>query len=69
MGREDAEIRERQDGMKTEKEWLDTLETYMKIIKTRIGDGKIVQAHEDTATVLLMIDQRKRELGGNTPWT
>ncbi len=55
--------------MKTEKEWLDTLETYMKIIKTRIGDGKIVQAHEDTATVLLMIDQRKRELGGNTPWT
>lgn len=53
---------------RTEKEFLNTMETYIKITQDRLKDGRIIDAHDELGTMLKMTQQRLREVEGNAPW-
>ena len=53
---------------RTEKEFLNTMETYIKITQDRLKDGRIIDAHDELGTMLKMTQQRLREVEGDAPW-
>lgn len=54
--------------MKTEKEHLDTMETYIKVTMSRLRDGRIIDGYKELETMLAMTTNRKLEITGNAPW-
>ena len=54
--------------MRTEKDFLNTLETYVKITQDRLRDGRIIDAHEELGLIELMIEQRQQEINGTAAW-
>ena len=54
--------------MRTEKDFLNTLETYVKITQDRLRDGRIIDAHDELGLIEVMIDQRRQEVEGTAPW-
>ena len=53
---------------RTEKDFLNTLETYVKIAQDRLRDGRIIDAHDELGLIETMIDQRRQEVEGTAPW-
>ena len=53
---------------RTEKDFLNTLETYIKITQDRLRDGRIIDAHDELGLIEVMIDQRRQEVEGTAPW-
>lgn len=53
---------------RTEKDFLNTLETYVKITQDRLRDGRIIDAHEELGLIEVMIDQRRQEVEGTASW-
>ena len=53
---------------RTEKDFLNTLETYIKITQDRLRDGRIIDAHDELGLIGTMIDQRRQEVEGTAPW-
>lgn len=53
---------------RTEKDFLNTLETYVKITQDRLRDGRIIDAHEEVELMLTMVNQRIQEVEGTAPW-
>lgn len=53
---------------RTEKDFLNTLETYVKITQDRLRDGRIIDAHDELGLIEIMIDQRRQEVEGTAPW-
>ena len=53
---------------RTEKDFLNTLETYIKITQDRLRDGRIIDAHDELGLIEVMIDQRRQEVEGIAPW-
>lgn len=53
---------------RTEKDFLNTLETYVKITQDRLRDGRIIDAHDELGLIEVMIDQRRQEVEGTAPW-
>lgn len=53
---------------RTEKDFLNTLETYVKITQDRLRDGRIIDAHDELGLIEIMIDQRRQEVEGAAPW-
>jgi hypothetical protein len=53
---------------RTEKDFLNTLETYVKITQDRLRDGRIIDAHDELGLIETMIDQRRQEVEGTAPW-
>lgn len=54
--------------MRTEKEFLNTLDTYIKVTIDRLKDGRIIDAHEELTVMLKMTEQRVAEVEGKAPW-
>ena len=54
--------------MKTEKEHLDTMETYIKVTMARLRDGRIIDGYRELETMLAMTTDRKMEIAGKAPW-
>ena len=54
--------------MKTEKEHLDTMETYIKVTMSRLRDGRIIDGYKELETMLAMTTNRKMEIAGTAPW-
>lgn len=54
--------------MKTEKEHLDTMETYIKVTMSRLRDGRIIDGYKELETMLAMTSNRKMEIAGKAPW-
>ena len=54
--------------MKTEKEHLDTMETYIKVTMARLRDGRIIDGYKELETMLTMTTHRKLEITGKAPW-
>lgn len=53
---------------RTEKDFLNTLETYVKITQDRLRDGRIIDAHDELGLIETMIDQRRQEVEGTAAW-
>lgn len=53
---------------RTEKDFLNTLETYVKITQDRLRDGRIIDAHDELGLIEVMIDQRRQEVEGTAAW-
>lgn len=53
---------------RTEKDFLNTLETYLKITADRLRDGRIIDAHEEVELMLTMVNQRIQEVEGTASW-
>ena len=53
---------------RTEKDFLNTLETYVKITQDRLRDGRIIDAHDELQIIEKMISQRKDEVNGTAAW-
>ena len=53
---------------KTEKQFLETLNTYIKVTQSRLRDGRIIDAHDELGLIEVMIDQRRQEVEGTAPW-
>ena len=53
---------------RTEKDFLNTLETYVKITQDRLGNGRIIDAYDELGLIEVMIDQRRQEVEGTAPW-
>ena len=63
-----SEQTRRQTMARTEKEFLNTLETYVKITQDRLRDGRIIDAHDELGLIEVMIDQRRQEVEGTAAW-
>ena len=53
---------------RTEKDFLNTLETYVKITQDRLRDGRIIDAHDELGLIEVMIEQRRQEVEGTAAW-
>lgn len=54
--------------MRTEKDFLNTLETYVKITHDRLRDGRIIDTHDELQLIETMIGQRLQEIAGKAKW-
>lgn len=54
--------------MKHERDFLETLQTYVKVTQARLRDGRIIDAHEELQIIEKMISQRKEEVNGTAAW-
>ena len=53
---------------RTEKDFLNTLKTYVKITHDRLRDGRIIDTHEELDLIEKMINQRQQEITGKAKW-
>ena len=53
---------------RTEKDFLNTIETYVKVTQARLRDGRIIDANEELQFIEKMISQRKDEVNGTAAW-
>lgn len=53
---------------RTEKDFLNTMETYVKITHDRLRDGRIIDTHEELDLIEKMINQRQQEITGKAKW-
>ena len=54
--------------IKTEKEFLERLDTYIKVTMSRLRDGRIIDGYNELDMLLSMVKDRKLELSGKAPW-
>ena len=54
--------------VKTEKEFLERLDTYIKVTMSRLRDGRIIDGYNELDMLLSMVKDRKLELSGKAPW-
>lgn len=54
--------------MRHERDFLETLQTYVKVTQARLKDGRIIDAHEELQVIEKMISQRKEEVNGTAAW-
>lgn len=54
--------------MRHERDFLETLQTYVKVTQARLMDGRIIDAHEELQIIEKMISQRKEEVNGTAAW-
>ena len=54
--------------MKTEKEFLNTLETTLNVIRRQIKEGRSQDIDGDLEIVSRMTRQRRIEIDGKAPW-
>ena len=53
---------------RTEKDFLNTLETYIKVTKDRLKDGRIIDAYDELSVMQTMVAQRIAEVEGKAVW-
>ena len=56
------------DKMKTEKEFLNTLETTLNVIRRQIREGRSQDIDDDLEIIIRMTRQRRIEIEGKAPW-
>ena len=56
------------DKMKTEKEFLNTLETTLNVIRRQIREGRSQDIDDDLEIISRMTRQRRIEIDGKAPW-
>ena len=56
------------DKMKTEKEFLNTLETTLSVIRRQIREGRSQDIDGDLEIISRMTRQRRIEIDGKAPW-
>ena len=54
--------------MRHERDFLETLQTYIKVTQARLRDGRIIDANEELQIIEKMISQRKEEVNGTAAW-
>ena len=54
--------------MRHERDFLETLQTYVKVTQSRLRDGRIIDANEELQIIEKMISQRKEEVNGTAAW-
>lgn len=54
--------------MKTEKEFLNTLETTLNVIRRQIREGRSQDIDDDLEIISRMTRQRRIEIDGKAPW-
>ena len=54
--------------MKTEKEFLNTLETTLNVIRRQIREGRSQDIDDDLEIISKMTGQRRIEIEGKAPW-
>lgn len=54
--------------MRHERDFLETLQTYVKVTQARLRDGRIIDANEELQIIEKMISQRKDEVNGTAAW-
>lgn len=53
---------------RTEKDFLNTFETYIKVTKDRLKDGRIIDAYDELSVMQTMVAQRIAEVEGKAVW-
>lgn len=53
---------------RTEKDFLNTFETYIKVTKDRLKDGRIIDAYDELSIMQTMVAQRIAEVEGKAVW-
>ena len=54
--------------MKTEKEFLNTLDTTLNVIRRQIREGRSQDIDDDLEIISRMTRQRRIEIDGKAPW-
>lgn len=47
---------------------MNTLDTYIKVTKDRLKDGRIIDAYDELAVMQVMAEQRIKEIEGKAAW-
>ena len=53
---------------RSEKEFLNTMQTYIMVTQDRLRGGRIIDANEELNLMLTMTRQRLQEVEGTAPW-